>query len=141
MFCSECGKQLADNAKFCNSCGTKQEILTDAAPIAQPVAQPVAETPVQQPTYTYAPPAAPAYAPAPQIPAKPKTGKGYRIAGWILAILGALSVLGSIANDTYYNFGSLGMTSDDVMFVVIQVAFVVLGVVFLVLGYKAKNKK
>lgn len=24
MFCSECGKQVEDNAKFCASCGTKQ---------------------------------------------------------------------------------------------------------------------
>lgn len=38
-FCTKCGKQLNDGAKFCTSCGN---VIGDAQPAAQPVAQPQA---------------------------------------------------------------------------------------------------
>lgn len=51
MFCSNCGKQIPDNTKFCNFCGAQQQIIenTDSAPkttINQPE---IADTPAQQP--------------------------------------------------------------------------------------------
>ncbi len=36
MFCSECGKQLPDNSKFCNFCGAKQVVISQE-PAAEPV--------------------------------------------------------------------------------------------------------
>ena len=53
MFCSTCGKENPDNAKFCAGCGK---------PIAQAAAQPAAAPPVQQTIINMAPPpqAAPA---------------------------------------------------------------------------------
>ncbi len=38
-FCTKCGKQLNDGAKFCTSCGN---VISDAQPTAQPAAQPQA---------------------------------------------------------------------------------------------------
>ncbi len=46
MFCSTCGNQIEDGAKFCSKCGTP------VAPVEQPAETPVeqpAETPVEQP--------------------------------------------------------------------------------------------
>lgn len=42
MFCSNCGKQLPDNAKFCNFCGAQQEIVknTSSAPQTNPISKP-----------------------------------------------------------------------------------------------------
>lgn len=46
MFCSQCGKELPDNAAFCGNCGNQ---LTTRAPQAAPLAAPVAaETAVAQ---------------------------------------------------------------------------------------------
>lgn len=39
MFCSNCGKMIADNAKFCNFCG-----LPVSNPISQPVSEPISQT-------------------------------------------------------------------------------------------------
>ena len=66
-FCSQCGKPLAPEAKFCASCGAAQS--TNAAPA------PEAPAPAPEaPAYTYTAPAneAPAYQaePAPEAPAK-----------------------------------------------------------------------
>ena len=58
MFCSNCGKQLADNVKFCTGCGT---------PIEAPVVQDA--VPVQEK-------AAPVFK-APAAPAPKKGGKGF----------------------------------------------------------------
>ena len=40
-FCTKCGKQLNDGAKFCTSCGN---VIGDAQPATQPVAQPAQKT-------------------------------------------------------------------------------------------------
>lgn len=49
MFCSNCGREIGDNAKFCNFCGL---------PVSQPFSQPVSQSisgavsqPVSQPIY------------------------------------------------------------------------------------------
>ena len=77
MFCTKCGKELAENAKFCNACGTPnplaaapaapvQEPVTPVIPVAQEPVAPVVETPVAAPVVeeSVAPVAAPVAAPA-----------------------------------------------------------------------------
>lgn len=51
MFCSNCGKQIPDNTKFCNHCGTQQQIVenTESAPKTTENQQTVADTPTQKP--------------------------------------------------------------------------------------------
>ena len=56
MFCTSCGAQLVDGAKFCTSCG--QPVAQNAAPATAPV-----------PTPAPAPAAAPTPAPTPATPA------------------------------------------------------------------------
>lgn len=60
MFCSNCGKQIPDNTKFCNYCGAQQLIITNTNPAPNPT--------VNQQNYAYAPAQQPAKAP------KKKTG-------------------------------------------------------------------
>ncbi len=52
MFCRNCGNKLADNAKFCNMCGSPVKVVQPAADLMEPVIpeQPAAQTqePVQQ---------------------------------------------------------------------------------------------
>lgn len=54
MFCSNCGKQIPDNTKFCNHCGTQQQIVenTESAPKTTENQQKIADTPTQQPKKT-----------------------------------------------------------------------------------------
>lgn len=103
MFCTKCGKELAEGAKFCNACGTPNALAaaapvvtpvapvveTPVAPVAEEPVAPVVETPVveapvaapvQEPVAPVAPvvaPAAPKAAPvaAPAAPAAPKKSK------------------------------------------------------------------
>ena len=51
MFCSNCGKQIPDNTKFCNYCGAQQQIIenTDSAPKTTVNQPEIADTPTQQP--------------------------------------------------------------------------------------------
>jgi Bacterial SH3 domain/zinc-ribbon domain len=73
-FCKECGAALAENAKFCTSCGSPVDATANAVgtaeplvpdPVSAPVARPAAQ-PVTQPVARAADPApAPAYATAP----------------------------------------------------------------------------
>lgn len=57
MFCSNCGKQLDDNAKFCMNCGTPVafkaavEAAVSAAPTVFPVGEVTTPQPVQQVSY------------------------------------------------------------------------------------------
>ena len=113
MFCSNCGKQVSDTAKFCAHCGAPQSAPVEAAPTFVPPVQeftppaqeftppaqqftPPAQEftpPVQQftpPAQNYAPqyyPQQPAYEP----PAAPKKKKG-----WI-AIVAAVVVVAIVA--------------------------------------------
>ena len=54
MFCSNCGKQIPDNTKFCNFCGAQQQIIenTDSAPKTTVNQPEIADTPAQQPKKT-----------------------------------------------------------------------------------------
>ena len=77
-YCASCGKLLADDAKFCTSCGVPVEQTT--ASDSQPVAS---GSPQQQP--------APAYVPAsPQTPAPKKSGTGPLIA--VIVVLVAIII-------------------------------------------------
>ncbi len=51
MFCSNCGKQIPDNTRFCNYCGTEQQIVVEAAPAPKTTEnqQSVADTQTQAP--------------------------------------------------------------------------------------------
>lgn len=51
MFCSNCGKQLPDTAKFCNFCGAQQQEIQNrnSAPQATVNQPEIAEAPPQQP--------------------------------------------------------------------------------------------
>ena len=104
MFCTKCGKELAENAKFCNACGTPnplaaapaapaQEPVTPVIPVAQEPVAPVVETPVAAPV---AAPAAPKAAPVaiaePAAPQK-KSKKGLVI---LLCILIPLLIAGGV---------------------------------------------
>ena len=59
MFCSNCGKQIADGSAFCDQCGAAQ---APQAPVQQPAPQPAAPTP--QPAAPTPQPAAPTPQPA-----------------------------------------------------------------------------
>ncbi len=72
MFCNNCGKEISDQARFCNYCGSKVEI-------AQPQAAPVEP---QQPVQ----PVQPAQAAQPSKPAKPKGKLGKRLLSIVLVV-------------------------------------------------------
>ncbi|MBQ2101685.1 MAG: zinc ribbon domain-containing protein, partial [Lachnospiraceae bacterium] len=118
MFCSNCGKEIPDGAKFCGFCGTPTEaaepakeevkapepvVETPAVPAAEAPATPVAEAPAapaaeapvapvaEAPATPVAPAPAPAYSPIPEEP-KAKKGKGGKIIGIALAIVAVLAV-------------------------------------------------
>lgn len=115
-YCVKCGAQLADNTRFCTSCGADQGTVEQPAEQAQPqygqpYAQPAPVQPsYQQQGYTQASYSQPAYAqpgydarqsaaPRPMEPVSPPMGTwgyvgslllmGLPIAGFILAIVWA----------------------------------------------------
>lgn len=51
MFCSNCGKQIPDNTKFCNHCGAQQQTVenTGSAPKATEYQQNIVDTTSRQP--------------------------------------------------------------------------------------------
>ncbi len=100
MFCTTCGKQIADSAKFCEFCGNP--VISQAEPqqpvftppvqepvqptFTPPVEQPVQQTdtpPVEQPAFQLTTPAQP----------KKKKGKGGKIA---LAVIALVLVVGIV---------------------------------------------
>lgn len=77
MFCPNCGKNLPDNAMFCDGCGTRIAAAPVQPPVQPPVqapVQPPVQAPVQPPVQAPVQPPvqAPVYAPAPAYkPAQP----------------------------------------------------------------------
>lgn len=52
MFCSNCGNQIPDGARFCGKCGTPVEMPQQQQPVQpQPEAQPQAQVQSEQPVY------------------------------------------------------------------------------------------
>jgi hypothetical protein len=122
MFCTKCGAQMPDDAKFCTTCGQAVEGVSAAMPApeaqpaqtpppppppAQPVYAPPPPTPPVQPVYAQPaytpPPAQPVYAAPPPAfgqPAQPviKPRKKRRIGCWIFLVL-FLAIVGAV---TYF---------------------------------------
>ena len=124
MFCTKCGNQVPDGAKFCGVCGNalasaQEPVITPPVeePVFEaPVQEPVYEAPVQEPVYeapvqAYEPPAEePAFALS--TPATPKKkGKGKLVLGIIAAVLAVAVALaafnwGSVSRFFIRSFGS-----------------------------------
>ena len=69
MFCTKCGTENPDEARFCGACGSEMPVIPIASPVSTPeVVETTAEAAVPMPTPTAS--AAPA-APAPAAPAAP----------------------------------------------------------------------
>lgn len=49
MFCRNCGKELSEGTRFCNYCGTPQEVPQEPAPQTPPVQQVPPQQPYQPP--------------------------------------------------------------------------------------------
>ena len=112
MFCSNCGKQLPDNAKFCDHCGTKQGQATPA-PCSQAV---------------------------PQEQKTAKTSKK-KVAGIVLLCLQAASLLGLMSKDDFsdlptYFGGGIGGFFEMIGFLLPAIV----GTILLVVGSSKKNK-
>ncbi len=108
MFCTQCGAQQEDNARFCTVCGAAlQQAEPTPVAVEQPAPAPVVEQPApapvveqpapapQQPVYTqptqpaqpvYTQPAQPVYG-QPVQPQQKVPGKGLAIAGMVLGIV------------------------------------------------------
>lgn len=89
MFCSNCGKQIPDNASFCDECKGKMETpaVEEATPAATeaPIAEEIPTTPFEEPVFTEEKPKK----------AKKKVGRGliFGILGGVLALVVAAVVL------------------------------------------------
>lgn len=75
-YCSNCGKELADNAAFCSGCGAPQKAAPQAAP--------------QQPSYQQAPQQAPYQQPA---PVQDSGSIGWAILGFFFPLVGLILFL------------------------------------------------
>jgi len=93
MYCSHCGKQISDNAKFCNFCGAEQVIYNQpSAAQSQPSWQ---QTPKAPPVQSYQVPKTPPVQPRPAQAApqgagnnKPKKSVGKKILIGFLVFVG-----------------------------------------------------
>ena len=74
-FCTSCGHQNTDEARFCNGCGQQMPVATQQAPSAPvaPPPPPVAPPAPQQPVYQQQPPQYQQPHQRPYRPAKDKT--------------------------------------------------------------------
>lgn len=89
MFCTKCGNQVPDNAKFCGVCGNslapvEEPVFTppvEEPVFAPPVEEPVFTPPVEEPAFTLSTPATPK-----------KKGKGGKVALGIIALVLAVAV-------------------------------------------------
>ena len=86
LFCTNCGSQIPEGARFCAACGSP-------APVQQPpMQQPAQQPPVQQPTYGQAPYQQPAPYPGydpympPELVPKKKSNAG------IIALIAVLAL-------------------------------------------------
>lgn len=131
MFCNNCGKNMPDNAAFCNECGT---------PLNKAPQQPV--YPQQQPVYQQQQPVYPQQMSNAQQAPQGKTPKDkaskYRIAGIILLILGVIAYFGMFAGSGFE------IDSSSATGIATFIGFnspIIAGVILLVLSFKNKNKQ
>lgn len=111
MFCTKCGRELPNNAKFCSHCGAPQG--------SESVNRPAQQRPVQQP-YTQQ-----SYSP-PQPTAKPK--KKSKTAGIIMLVIGLISVYGGFANGSYAQMAAYGIDLANIVTLLIQAGLIVGGI-------------
>ncbi len=127
-YCSNCGAQNENDAKFCSSCGTQLEAASaaetkEAAEVTETPVEAAAETPAQEP----APAPIPTPAPAPAQPYQPyqsqvqteaitPKGRTFGIIGFILGIVstafcwvGVLPVGGLVAGFFMVACGVVGL--------------------------------
>ena len=69
-------------------------------------------------------------------PVQMPNSKGKKIGGIVMTALGGLSVIGSFANDYYWNIIHNGANMSDFITIGIQVALIAVGVYLI---YKSKN--
>lgn len=102
MFCSNCGKQIEDNAAFCPECGTKIAVAAAAPVVEEPVATPpVAETPVVTATPVTAPPVT--AAPTVEKPKKKNKGPIIVIVILLLLVIALGLAIWYLMSDNYQN--------------------------------------
>ena len=123
MFCTNCGKEIPENAKFCNHCGAQQGGAAASA----------SSRSAQQQAYNkYASPQQPSqqnYA-SQQPAAKQKPRKGSKVGGIILLILGVVSVIGACANGTY-QYMQYSFDLSDMVVILMQIGFIAGGIVMI----------
>lgn len=89
MFCTNCGKQQPDGAKFCTNCGAPLAVPKSAG---QTMRQPVAQQPAAAPAPAPARAAAPTPTPTPEPDKKPGRGRGVGVAIACVVIVIAAAV-------------------------------------------------
>lgn len=105
MFCTNCGKKLPDDAKFCNHCGAPQS--GSSVNVSQ-----------SKQSYTK----------QSYIPQQPATEKKVSKAGIILLICGILSVIGAFANGSYARMAVLGIDLANIVTLLIQFGLIFGGI-------------
>lgn len=105
MFCTNCGKELPNDAKFCNRCGAPQD---DGFVNAM--------QPTQQ-SYM------------PQQPAtKPQQRPGLKVGGIILLVCGVLSVVGGFTNGSFMGMAEHGLDLANMVTILVQFGLVFGGI-------------
>ncbi len=104
---------------FCKKCGKE---LADGTKFCDGCGQAVEETVKEEQIFN--------------APVQKSKSKGKKIGGIIMAVLGGLSVLGSFANDYYWNIAHNGMNMSDFITIGIQIALIAGGVYLI---YKSKK--
>ena len=102
MFCKKCGKPMADNAKFCGSCGAAVVQETPAQPVNNPIPTPA--VPNEQ-KISEVIPEIPTIATTTQVNStnkKPGVNPVIIALGAVVAVLIAVIVFLSMVADTYF---------------------------------------
>ena len=91
MFCSNCGKEIPDGAKFCGFCGTAQaQKAAEEAVKEVAEAKEATEAAVEKVTEAVSEAPKSAYSPIPEEPKKGKKGKGGKVAAIVIACAAVL---------------------------------------------------
>lgn len=113
MFCTNCGRELPDYARFCDCCGAPQD--DETGNISQ---QPQPCT--QQPSQPCAPPQPAAYTTH-----KKKNWKGV---GTIMLIFGLLSVYGCSIDGNYAQMAARGIDLANIVTLLLQALCIIGGI-------------
>lgn len=109
MFCTNCGKELPDDAKFCNRCGTPRE--DEFVSASQPTQQPYMQQPYMQQPAT-----------------KPQQRPGLKVGGIILLVCGVLSLVGGFTNGSFKNMMEYGFDLANLVTILVQFGLVFGGI-------------